>query len=86
MCVCVGRGEGTRKYMRILQTLSVVGMNTPVIVPSFSARAGFSGFVSGVTALLLHFVESRFQKLRRRVGVWDSMLVPVVKGPDWDGR
>ena len=67
-------------------TLSVVGTNTPVMVPSFSARAGFSGFASGVVALLLHLLLSRFQKWRRRAGVWDSMLVPVEKGPGCDER
>jgi hypothetical protein len=50
-------------------TLRVVGTNTPVMVPSFSARAGFSGLASGVVALLLHLLLSRFQKWRRLAGV-----------------
>jgi len=73
--------------MRILKTLSVVGIKTPSIVPIFSAFTGFPFdlFVSGVPGSE-NPTLALFQNVRLRVGLDVAELVPVEYGPGWEYR
>lgn len=72
--------------MRILRTLRVVGMNTPYIVPIFSARSGFPFFIVSGVLLPLHLTLSGLQKRLLLAGVCASIFAPVEKGPGSDNR
>jgi hypothetical protein len=70
--------------MRILRTLRVVGMNTPYIVPIFSALSGFPFFIVSGVLLPLHLTLSGLQKRLLLAGVCASIFTPVEKGPGSD--